>query len=132
TATGATVNDTLPAILLSPSWSCTHTAGASCTAGPVNSGTISDTVTIPASGSVTYTVTGTIDPAATGTLSNTASVTAPSGTLDCNTGNNSATDNDTLVPTVDLQMAKTDGVTTVTAGGTTTYTVTVTNAGPSE
>ena len=61
---------------------------------------------------------------------NTATVTA-SGAGDPNTANNSATDTDTLNPSADLAITKTDGVTSVTAGGTTTYTIVATNAGPS-
>src|SRR4029079_18914173 len=38
----------------------------------------------------------TIDPGATGSLTNTAIVTAPSGVIDTNPANNSATDTDTL------------------------------------
>jgi uncharacterized repeat protein (TIGR01451 family) len=46
-------------------------------------------------------------------------------------GNNSATDSDTLAGSADLSVTKTDGVTTATAGGSVTYTITASNAGPS-
>ena len=46
-------------------------------------------------------------------------------------GNNSATDTDTMAPQADLAITKTDGVTTATAGGSVTYTITASNAGPS-
>lgn len=36
----------------------------------------------------------------------------------------------TVIPSADLSITKTDGVTTVTAGGSTTYTITASNAGP--
>ncbi len=102
--------------------------GGTCTAA--GSGNISDTVNLPAGGSVTYTASCTIDPSATGTLVNTATVTAPAGTTDPNPGNNSATDTDTLNPQADLSITKTDGVTSVAAGGSVTYTITASNAGP--
>ena len=50
---------------------------------------------------------------------------------DPNPGNNSATDTDTLTPMADLAITKTDGVTTAMPGGTTTYTIVVSNNGPS-
>src|SRR5213075_2441522 len=68
--------------------------------------------------------------AATGTLSNTATV-ASSTISDPNAANNSATDTDTLTPQADLAVTKTDGVTTATPGGSVTYTITASNAGPS-
>ena len=47
--------------------------------------------------SVTYTLSGTISGSATGTLSNTASVSAPAGTTDPRSANNSATDSEPLL-----------------------------------
>ena len=58
-------------------------------------------------------------------------MTAPAGVTDTNPGNNSATDTDTLTPQADLAITKTDGVASVSAPGTTTYTIVVTNNGPS-
>ena len=46
-------------------------------------------------------------------------------------GNNCATDSDTLGASADLSITKTDGVTTATAGGSVTYTIVASNAGPS-
>ncbi|HEV7570347.1 MAG TPA: fibronectin type III domain-containing protein [Thermoanaerobaculia bacterium] len=128
-ATGATVADTFPASL-SCTWTCAGAGGGTCTAS--GSGNINDTVNLPSTtGSVTYTASCTISALATGTLSNTATVTAPAGVTDSTPGNNTATDSDTLTPNADLSVSKTDGVTTVTAGGLTTYTITASNAGPS-
>ena len=78
-----------------------------------------------------FTVTATISPAATGTLDNTATVAVPSGTTDPGPGPNSATDSDVLGPIADLSVTKDDGATTATPGGFTTYTIVVSNAGPS-
>ena len=79
---------------------------------------------------MTYTATCDIDPAATGTLSNTATI---AGTVtDPAPGNESATDSDTvLAPEADLAITKTDGVTSAVPGGTVTYTIVASNAGPS-
>jgi len=103
--------------------------GGTCTAS--GSGNINNTVNLPAGGSVTYTASCTISAAATGSLSNTATVAAPAGVTDPTPGNNSATDSDTLGASADLSITNTDGVTTATAGGSVTYTITASNAGPS-
>jgi uncharacterized repeat protein (TIGR01451 family) len=128
TAPGATVADTFPAAL-SCTWACVGAGGGICTAA--GSGNISDTVNLPAGGSVTYTASCSISASATGTLSNTATVAAPAGVTDPTPGNNSATDTDTLSAQADLRITKTDGVTTATPGGSVTYTITASNAGPS-
>src|SRR4051812_42802488 len=94
-------------------------------------GNINKTVNLTAGGSVTYTASATISGAASGALSNTATVTAPAGVNDPNPGNDSATDIDTVGASADFSITKTDGVTTVTAGGSTTYTISASNAGPS-
>jgi len=80
-------------------------------------------------GTATYTATGTLNVSATGTLSNTATVSPTGGYTDPNLGNNSATDTDTIA--ADLSITKTDGRATTGAGSPVTYTITVSNAGPS-
>jgi uncharacterized repeat protein (TIGR01451 family) len=127
-ATGATVADTFPAALTA-TWTCVGAGGGTCTAA--GAGNINDAVNLPSGGSVTYTVSATVSAAATGTLSNTATVSAPGGVTDPTPGNNSATDTDTVARQADLAITKTDGVTTATAGGSVTYTIVASNAGPS-
>ncbi len=64
-------------------------------------------------------------------VANTATI---SGGGDVNTANNTATDVTTILPAasqVDLAVTKTDGLTTYTPGTAISYTITVTNAGPS-
>ncbi|MEZ4903719.1 MAG: DUF11 domain-containing protein [Spirosomataceae bacterium] len=128
-ASGATVSDTFPATLTGITWTCVGAGGGTCTAS--GSGHINDMVNLPAGGSVTYTVSATVSASATGSLSNTATVAAPAGVTDPTPGNNSATDTDMLTPQADLSITKTDGVTTVVPGGSVTYTITASNAGPS-
>ncbi|MEO7099627.1 MAG: DUF11 domain-containing protein, partial [Luteolibacter sp.] len=128
-ATGATVADTLPAIVSGATWTAVGAGGGTATAS--GSGNISDSVDLPAGGSVTYTVTTPISASATGSLSNTATVTAPGSVTDPTPGNNSATDTDTLTPTSDLSITKTDGVVNAVPGTSVTYTITASNAGPS-
>jgi uncharacterized repeat protein (TIGR01451 family) len=129
-ALGATVADTFPAAITGVTWTCAGAGGGTCTAA--GSGNISDLVNLPAGGSVTYTATGTIQPGATGTLSNTATVTKAASQLECNFANNSATDTDTLTPQVDLSITKTDFQTSINAGSATSYTIVVSNSGPSD
>jgi uncharacterized repeat protein (TIGR01451 family) len=124
--TGATVADTFPAILTC-TWTCVGAGGGTCTAG--GAGNINDTVNLPSGGSTTYTASCAIGAAATGTLSNTAAVN--SSIADPMPGNNSATDTDTLTPQADVSITKTDGVASVNAGTNITYTITASNAGPS-
>ena len=127
-ATGANVAVTLPAALSGVSYQVLQTGGASgATAG---SGNINQTVNVPVGGIIYYYVRGTISSAATGTLSTTATVTAPAGTIDVNTANNTATDSDALGQPVDLQIANTDYLASAVPGTADTYVIIVSNAGP--
>src|SRR5205085_1565956 len=115
------VNDAVPAGVSSFTWSGNGHTGVS--------GALSDTIASLAPGAtVTYTVTVQTDPAATGSLVNTVTVSAAN---DTNSANNSATDSDTLTPQVDVGVTKTDNTDTAVPGTVTTYTIVVTNTGPS-
>src|SRR5439155_13534135 len=132
TVTGAMVTDVFPPTLGTPTYTVTSTGGATGFITP-SMGNISDTVTMPAGSTITYTVTATVSGNATGAISNTATVTPPATVVDVNPTNNTATDIDTVSGTpvnADLGIVKTDGVTTVAPGGTLTYTIVVSNAGP--
>src|SRR5215510_12833484 len=72
-----------------------------------------------------------IDPSATGPLTVTSTVIAPAGTTDPDATNNSFTASDTATPQAALPVTVTDGKTTVVPGTSNTYTITVTNNGPS-
>lgn len=126
----APVNDTFGGAFSSVTWTCAASAGSACvtTAG---SGDIATTVDIAVNGSLTFTVVATVSSTATGSLINTANVTTPFGVSDTNPNTNSATDTDTLTPQVELGISKSDGVTNVIAGTPVTYTIVITNAGPS-
>jgi uncharacterized repeat protein (TIGR01451 family) len=127
TVNDANVTDTFAADL-----SCTYTSVAAGSASGNTAsgiGDIADTLVLPPGSSVTYTVPCDIDAEATGSLSNTASVS--SVVTDPNPGNESATDTTNLTASADLSITKTDGRTAVTPGSSTTYTIVVSNAGPS-
>lgn len=128
-APGSTVTDTFPAALTGVTWTCVGAGGGTCTAA--GAGNIADLVNLPVGGSVTYTVNATIAPGATGMLSNTATVTVPGGFVDPVPGNNSATDTNTLTPTANLAITKTDGAASSVPGTGITYTIVASNAGPS-
>ncbi len=126
----APVVDALPSpAISSATWSCAPTGGSSC-AAPAGVNSINTAVSLLAGGSATFTVVASISPSAMGSLVNTATVTTPAGTFDPNTGNNTSTDTDTLTPQADMQVVKT-GPGTLVPGQDATYSITVTNAGPS-
>ncbi|MBI4762444.1 MAG: sortase [Chloroflexota bacterium] len=132
-AIGATVSDNIPPQITSWNWTCTTSGGATCngSGGPITTD-FTDTVNLPAGSSITYTVTAQTAPAATTDLTNTATVTPPAGITDPTPGNNSASDTDTANPQADLSATKDDGVTQYIPGSTLTYTIVVSNAGPSD
>jgi len=102
---GATVHDTFPTQLenlvltrITPAGGAT----SSLSIGPI-AGSLNDTVNLPDSSTITYTVTGTVAPAGTvdaaveTIVTNTATVTAPVGVLDKDLSNNTAHDSDVMV-----------------------------------
>jgi uncharacterized repeat protein (TIGR01451 family) len=127
---GATVSDPLPAGISSASWTCVASPGSACTAA--GSGAIADSVSLLAGGSATYSLTLTIPPGFSGDLVNTVSVAPPAGVTDPVPGNDTATDTDTQASSADLSVTKSDGSATYVPGGSTTYTIVVSNAGPSD
>src|SRR6202012_5612947 len=81
---------------------------------------------------VTYTVTASVASNVTGSLTVPVQVVAPTGVTDPTPANNSASDVDTQNSQADLQITNTDGKTQYTPGTGNTYTLVVTNAGPSD
>ncbi|MBU1822393.1 MAG: DUF11 domain-containing protein, partial [Bacteroidetes bacterium] len=126
---GATVTDQAPIGTTIGNWTAVFAGGA--TGSISGSGSISQSVTIPPGGTITYTIPLTIPSGFTGDLVNTATVTAPVGVTDPTPGNNSETDTDTQNSRADLSITKSDAKGTYTPGTTTTYTVVVSNTGPS-
>ncbi|MCC7370482.1 MAG: DUF11 domain-containing protein [Chloroflexi bacterium] len=129
--TNATVTDTFPAALTNSTWTCVASGGSSC--GAANgSGNIDTQVTLAVNGMATFTATATVAGGATGTLANTASIRAPANVSDPTPANNSATDTNTLTPRADLSITKTDNAASSTPGAPVSYTLVVSNAGPSD
>ncbi|MCA9216017.1 MAG: DUF11 domain-containing protein, partial [Planctomycetales bacterium] len=129
---GATVSDTFPSELTNVSYTSSAAGGATGNGSGTDVSEINETVDMPAGSSITYTVTATVSPSATATFTNTVTVAAPVGTVETDSANNVATDTNQIGDVVDLQITKDDGVTTVVPGESVTYTIVVTNAGPSD
>ncbi|MBN1852554.1 MAG: DUF11 domain-containing protein [Pirellulales bacterium] len=125
TATTVILTDTLPAEVTyasaTASQGTVHHAGGVVTANLVSLDSL-------ASASVTITVT--VDPSATGTIHNTATVTA--NEIDSNPTNNTASEPTQISSQVDLAITKTDNPDPVGLANTLTYTLSVTNNGPSD
>lgn len=129
-ATGVVVLDAFPEALEDCAWTCQGSLGGTCSA--VGVGDLDDTgVALPAGASVTYSATCTVAPDAFSTISNSATVTAPLSIVDPST-NNFAIDLDFVIREADLAITKDDGVAFAAPGGSVTYSLTASNAGPSD
>ncbi len=125
------VTDLLPAGLSLASWTCTASAMSSCAAAG-GTGSIATTADLKAGGRATFLMTATVLSSARGTLANIATVT-PSGTVtDPSLSNNSATDINTLIPTADVSITKTNNASTHVPGQPSVYTIVAANSGPSD
>jgi uncharacterized repeat protein (TIGR01451 family) len=129
-STGTTVTDTLPAGVnfTTSSIGCTGTTTLTCNVG-----------TVAAGASPSFTVTVAI-PAnflssrfeKTATITNTATVAPGTGVTDPNLSNNSASVNITVIQVADVDVTVSEAPNPVHEGGTVTYTMTFSNAGPSD
>ena len=132
-ADGATVTDPAVGGLDKTAISCSAAGGAVCPAAVTVAGLERGLIvpTLPSGGSVTFTVTALVT-AATGSVANTATVAPPAGLTDPNPANNTATDTDPIAvgSQADLAVTKSNGVTSLSPGATTIYTVVVSNYGP--
>jgi uncharacterized repeat protein (TIGR01451 family) len=130
-AVAAMVTDTLPVALTNINWTCTAGAGAICGAGSGTTSINGVLLTLDVNSVVTFTVNGIVAADATGNIVNTAVVTVPAGSVDPTPLNNSSTVTNPLTPEAFLGIFKTDNQVTAVPGTRITYTVAVTNAGPS-
>ena len=125
-ATDVTLTDTLPAGTTFVS--ATQTSGPAFTCTPAAGVVTCTRATLAAGAAATFDVTVAVAAETTGTISNTAAVTA--ATPDPVPGNNAATSTANAAASADLAVTK-SGPAAPTAGTNATYTVTVTNNGPS-
>ena len=118
-ATGVVLDDVLPASVIVDSISAPCAGGFPCTIGALASGA-----------SVTVTIDVTVGSDVTGVIANTASVTG--NELDPDPTNNTATEPTTVGQSTDLEVVKTDSPDPVVAGEPLSWTLVVTNNGPSD
>ncbi|WP_436792765.1 LPXTG cell wall anchor domain-containing protein [Actinospongicola halichondriae] len=125
----ATVADTFPASLTNCSWTAVLADGASGTTS--GDSDIDEAVSLPVGASITYTATCDVDDAADAAVVNSATITA--SVTDPDPSNNASDDSSDPAPEADLGVSVTESADPVTAGDAAglTYTVTVTNGGPS-
>ncbi len=123
------VIDALPADVLTPTWTCSASAGSSCGAAS-GSGSLATTADLTVGGTATYTITGTLSPTFNGTLSNTATVAGPAAVPELNAADNTDTVDATEGPlTIDKSS---DASGPVVPGQVITYTLEIENNGASE
>jgi uncharacterized repeat protein (TIGR01451 family) len=130
-AASVTLTDTVPAGTTFSSFAQNSGPTFSCTTpSPSATGTVNCSIATLASGATaTFTLTVGTNPAIPPTITNTATVATT--TTDPTPGNNSSTANTNAMVAADLAITKTPGAPSVTPGGTITYTIGVTNNGPS-
>jgi uncharacterized repeat protein (TIGR01451 family) len=133
-ANTSTFTDPAVPNFIKSSVACVASAGSTC---PTPAGTIlaleGAGLTIPLVGinsTVTFTIGGTVTGAPGTTVTNIATVVGV-GYTDANTTNNQAQDSDPVSGNVNLSITKTNTVTALVAGTTTSYIITLTNTGPS-
>ena len=128
---GASLTDNVPDALINVQYVSSSTGSASGNT-PVGEGNIFDLLNLGPGDSVQYEITADVRPSATGLLVNTARIRLPQGVVDTELSNNSATDIDVLTPQGDLSVSLADDRSSVLPADTITYTVVVTNTGPSD
>lgn len=131
-APGAGFGDLFTDPLENCTWTCVGQLGGVCSIPAGGEPSANQSVDLPVGGQVVVTVTCDIASNATLSFFNTATITSPPGNNDPVGVNNSATDVNGLNPIADLTITKTDGSATFVPGGSTTYTIVASNAGPSD
>ncbi len=128
-ATAAKLVDIFGGVNLTGVVRITSTAAATTvTAIQTSASGFSATMTIGINQTLTFVFSGT-PTIYNGFLTNSASVSAGTTQVDANLTNNNASVVTLLTPTANLQVTKTNGVTSLVSGQTTTYTLTFSNAG---
>jgi len=128
-ADGIRISDTVPASLQDVSWAAVASGNGTRLTGPASGSgrhiLLRGRLQAGAGHQIVLTITGTVNPAFAGIISNTATVTAPDGTL--------ASDSisTTVVSSQGLEIVK-SGPSNVNAGGEILYAIAVTNHGPSD
>ena len=131
TVFGARVTDAFPAGLTG-TWACqVVTASAICNLAGRSSTTLADVLDIAPGGRVRYTVRIPVPSGQIGDLTNTAAVTLPPSWIDATPPNNTASAASLAGPRADLTVSKVSTPNPSLPGQPLTYTIVVTNPGPS-
>jgi uncharacterized repeat protein (TIGR01451 family) len=138
-AGSVTIADTLnPSVfnVAAATWTCAVTNAGQTTAVPTACGAASGTgnintyANLSINSSVSYTVRAPLLSSFAGTATNTVAITLTGTTVDVTPSNNVVTVTSTVSPAGNLAITKTNAVSTLAAGQTTSYTITVSNSGP--
>ncbi len=138
-AGSVTVADTLnPAVfnVAGASWTCAVASAGNATAvttacgAASGTGNINSYANLSVGGTVNYTITAPLLSTFTGTATNTVAITLTGTTVDVTPTNNVVTVTSTVSPAGLIAITKTNAVGTLTTGSTTSYVITVANAGP--
>ena len=132
-ADGFAIDDLVPATITGVTVNCSVTSGMGACGTNSTSGNSVVSRREPERGQLADAhVTGTINPSATGDIVNTATVAGGGGFTDPTANNDSATDTDTATAqAIELIVTNDNGQASYVPGTPVTYTVTVTNGGPS-
>ena len=133
-AVTTTVVDPAVVGLTKNSVTCVASAGTACPSTLTVAALESPGLVIASSSvgsTLTLTVIATVT-ASSGTVTNTVSVIPYVTVVDSFMANNTATDADSVIGLVNVTITKNNGTSSVTAGATTSYTVTVANLGPAD
>lgn len=138
-AGSVTVADTLDPAFINVSavtWTCSVIAAGAATAlttacsSATGIGNLNTTVNLSINSTVQFVITAPLLSSATGTISNAVSASLTGTTFDSSLANNAITITSNVTPAANLTITKTNAVTSLTAGSTTSYTITVANLGP--
>ena len=138
-AGSVTIADTLnPAVfnVAASSWTCAVSSAGAATAlttacgAAAGTGNINTYANLSIDATVSYTITAPLLSSFSGTATNTVAITLTGTTVDVTPSNNTVTVTSTVSPSANLAVTKTNVVGTLTAGQTTSYTITLTNSGP--
>ena len=124
---GVGIFDEFPDELSGMSWTCTATSGSTCGASGLQLGNVSTSLNLLPGGRTTINAAGTVKEAARGTLNNTVNITSPVDPLN---NNLSATDTTNITPRADLEV-EVDALLATVVNTPLTYTINITNHGPS-
>jgi uncharacterized repeat protein (TIGR01451 family) len=127
------VDPLMPTRFAGATWTCSASAGSSCAAATGAGSSLDAEASVAVGGSVTVTLRARVHPRWVGPLLNAAYVQPEPGSVDPTPGDQVATPVTTeVLRRPNLSITKTNGVTSSMAGLPVSYTITVSNAGPSD